>query len=142
VVNLLIYLADQLLRGCQSTDNQFQALQNQEIEGFSVHGSRLLELEAEVVQIQLFIRISLCYLISVDQQDLVLGGFFCSSLSGHLQTLLYFPIVLDFRTFLSVDNITLFTLVLLKPLREVIFHVFDFFITLFYPLSLYDKKGE
>jgi hypothetical protein len=34
---------------------------------FSVHGSRLHELEAEVVQIQLFIRISLCYLISVDQ---------------------------------------------------------------------------
>jgi hypothetical protein len=34
VVNLLIYLADQLLRGCQSADNQFQALQNQEIEGF------------------------------------------------------------------------------------------------------------
>jgi len=55
VVNLLNYLADQLLRGCQSTDNQFQALQNQEIEDFSVHGSRLLELEAEVVQIQLFI---------------------------------------------------------------------------------------
>jgi hypothetical protein len=66
-VNLLIYLAEQLLRGCQSTDNQFQALQNQEIEDFSVHGSRLLELEAEVVQIQLFIRVSLCYLISVDQ---------------------------------------------------------------------------
>jgi hypothetical protein len=34
VVNLLIYLADQLLKGCQSADNQFQALQNQEIEGF------------------------------------------------------------------------------------------------------------
>jgi hypothetical protein len=33
-VNLLIYLADQLLRGCQSADNQVQALQNQEIEGF------------------------------------------------------------------------------------------------------------
>jgi hypothetical protein len=49
-------------------------LQNQEIEGFSVRGSRLLELEAEVVQIQL-LRISLRYLISVDQQDLVLGGF-------------------------------------------------------------------
>jgi hypothetical protein len=65
-VNLLIYLADQLLRGCQSVDNQFQALQNQEIEDFSVHGSRLPELEAEVVQIQPFIRISLCYLISVD----------------------------------------------------------------------------
>jgi hypothetical protein len=70
-----VNLADQLLRGCQSTDNKFQALQNQEIEDFSVHGSRLPELEAEVVQIQLFIRISLRYLISVDQRDLVLGGF-------------------------------------------------------------------
>jgi len=65
-VNLLIYLADQLLRGCQYEDNQFQALQNQEIEDFLVHGPRLPELEAEVVQIQLFIRISLRYLISVD----------------------------------------------------------------------------
>jgi hypothetical protein len=74
-VNPLSYLADQLLRGCQSADNQFQALQNQEIEDLSVHGSRLPELEAEVVQIQLFIRISLCYLIPVDQQDLILGGF-------------------------------------------------------------------
>jgi hypothetical protein len=74
VVTLLSYLANQLLRGCQSADNQFQALQNQEIEGFSVRGSRLLELEAEVVKIQL-LRISLRYLISVDQQDLVHGGF-------------------------------------------------------------------
>jgi hypothetical protein len=37
--------------------------------------SQLKELEAEVVQIQLFIRFSLNYLISVDQQDLILGGF-------------------------------------------------------------------
>jgi hypothetical protein len=74
MVTLLSYLADQLLRGCQSADNQFQALQNQEIEGFSVRGSRLPELEAEIVQIQL-LRISLRYLISVDQQYLVLGGF-------------------------------------------------------------------
>jgi hypothetical protein len=73
VVNLLNYLADQLLRGCQSADNQVQASQNQEIEDFLVHGSRLPELEAEVVQIQLFIWISLRYLISVDQRDLVLG---------------------------------------------------------------------
>jgi hypothetical protein len=36
---------------------------------------QLQELEAEVVQIQLFIRFSLRYLISVDQQDLVLGEF-------------------------------------------------------------------
>jgi len=59
VVNILIYLADQLLRRCQSADNQVQALQCQVTEGFSVHGSRLLKLEAEVVQIQYFIRISL-----------------------------------------------------------------------------------
>jgi len=50
-------------------------LQNQEIEDLLVHGSWLLELEAEVLQIQPFIRISLRYLISVDQQDLILGGF-------------------------------------------------------------------
>jgi hypothetical protein len=113
VVTLLSYLADQLLRGCQSADNQFQALQNQEIEGFSFRGSRLPELEAEVVQIQLFIRFALRYLISMDQQDLVLGGFLFLFL-GHLQTFLYFPILLDFRTFLSVDIITPFTLVLLR----------------------------
>jgi hypothetical protein len=111
-VTLLSYLADQLLRGCQSGDNQFQALQNQEIEGFSVNGPRFPEL-AEVVQIHLFIRFALHYLISVDQQDLVLGGFLFLFL-GHLQTFLYFPIVLDFRTFLSVDIITLFTLLLLR----------------------------
>jgi hypothetical protein len=75
VVNLLSYLADQLLRGCHSADNQVQALQNQEIEDLSVHGSQLPELEAEVVQIQPFIRISLRYLIPMDQQDLILGGF-------------------------------------------------------------------
>jgi hypothetical protein len=73
-VTLVSYLADQLLRGCQFADNQFQALQNQEVEGFSVRGSGLPELEAEVVQIQL-LRISLRHLILVDQQDLVLGGF-------------------------------------------------------------------
>jgi hypothetical protein len=108
-VNLLIYLAYQLLKKCQSADNQVQALQNQETEGFSVHGSRLPELEAEVVQIQL-LRISLRYLIS----RIWYLEDFCSSLLGHLQTFLYFPIVLDFRKFLSVDIITLVTLVLLR----------------------------
>jgi hypothetical protein len=34
VVNLLIYLVDQLTRGFQSTDNQFQALQTQATKGF------------------------------------------------------------------------------------------------------------
>jgi hypothetical protein len=74
-VNLLIYLADQLLRGYQSANYQVQATQIQATEGFSVHSSRLQDLEAKVVQIHLFIRISLRYLILVDQQDLVLGGF-------------------------------------------------------------------
>jgi len=72
-VNLIIYLADQLLRGCQSADNQFQALENQEIEGFLVHGSRLPELGAEIVQIQLFVRTSLRLLLLVDQPDWLLG---------------------------------------------------------------------
>jgi len=40
-----------------------------------VYSSRLPELEAEVAQIQLFVWISLRYLLSVHQQDLVLGGF-------------------------------------------------------------------
>jgi hypothetical protein len=75
VVNLLIYLANQLLRGSQSVDNQFQALQNQATEGFSVHGSRLPKLEAEVVQIQPFVQLFLRYLILVDQKNLVFGGF-------------------------------------------------------------------
>jgi hypothetical protein len=42
--------------------------------------------------------------------------------------------------FLSVDIITLFTLVLLRQLGGVIFECF-ILITLFYPLSLCDKKG-
>jgi hypothetical protein len=115
-VNLLIYLADQLLRGCESADNQFQALQNQVTEGFSVYGSRLSELEAKVAQIQLFVRTSLHLLLLVDQQDLVLGRFLFLSLSvvlqtsnllGHFQTLLYFSYFLDFRMFLSVDYLLL-----------------------------------
>jgi hypothetical protein len=113
-VNLLIYLADQLLRGCQSADNQFQALQNQKIEGFSVHGSRLPKLEAEVVQVQLFIRISLCYLISVDQQDLVLRGFLFLSF-GPLADSSLFSYCFGFqRRFCLWILYTLFTLVLLR----------------------------
>jgi hypothetical protein len=82
VVNLLSYPADQLLRGCQSADNQFQALQNQEIEDFLVHGSRLLELEAEVVQIRLF------YTDFSPLLDFSGSAGFCFFLLGHLQTLL------------------------------------------------------
>jgi hypothetical protein len=75
-VNLLFYLADQLLRGCQSVDKQVQPFQNQSTKGFLVHGSWLPDLEPEIVQIQPFVQLSLRYLISVDQGVLVLGGFF------------------------------------------------------------------
>jgi hypothetical protein len=108
-VNLLSYLADQLLRGCQSADNQFQALKNQATEGFSVHGSPLPELEAEVVQIQI-LQISLCYLISVDQQDLVLGGFLFLS---------FWAICRRFSTFLLfwiLECLCLWILLLRSPL--------------------------
>jgi hypothetical protein len=44
-------------------------------ETFQSMVSRLQELEAEVVQIQLFIRFSLRSSLSVHQQDLVLGRF-------------------------------------------------------------------
>jgi hypothetical protein len=47
VVNLLIYLAEQLTTGFQSVDNQFQAMQNQATKGFLVYATRLQELEAE-----------------------------------------------------------------------------------------------
>jgi hypothetical protein len=66
-------------------DNQFQAFQNQVTEGFLVSGSWLQELD-EVVQIKLYVRISLRHLLLVDQQDLVLGGFLFLSLSVVLHT--------------------------------------------------------
>jgi hypothetical protein len=42
---------------------------------------------------------------------------------------------------LSMDITTLFTIILLRQLGGVIFECF-ILITLFYPLSLCDKKGE
>jgi hypothetical protein len=65
-MNLLIYLANQLLGGCQSMNNQFQTLLNLATQEFSVYGSQLQELEAEVAQIQLYVRISLRHLLLVD----------------------------------------------------------------------------
>jgi hypothetical protein len=61
---------------------------------------RIQELEAEVAQIQFNVHISFRHLLSMDQQDLVLGGFRFLSLSvvlqtfdyvGYLQTFLYYP---------------------------------------------------
>jgi hypothetical protein len=68
------------------------------------------------------------------------AGFDTWSL-GHLQTLLYFPIVLNFRTFLFVDNITLFTLVLLRSIRGVIFVVFGFYYSVLSFVPLWQKGG-
>jgi hypothetical protein len=120
-VNLLIYLVDQLLRGCQSADNQFQALQNQATESFSVYGSQLSG--------------STGFWCLED---------FCSSLYQLFYKLLIFGLladssllflfVLNFRMFLSVDFIyTLFTLVLLRN-QGGIFYYYGLSI-LFYPLS-------
>jgi hypothetical protein len=94
-------------------------LQTQATEGFQIYGTRLLELETKVAQIQLIVQIYLRHLLSVDQQDLVHGGFLLLPLSvvlqtsdylGYLQTLLYYPYYfLDFRTFCLWFFNTLFT---------------------------------
>jgi hypothetical protein len=67
VVNLLIHLADQLIRGFQSANDQFQALQTQVTEGFQSMDSLLQELEAEVAQIQINVRNTLHHLMREDQ---------------------------------------------------------------------------
>jgi hypothetical protein len=77
-------------------------LQNQATKGFSVYGSRLQELEAEVAQIQLYVWISLRHLLSVDQQDLVLGGFWFLSLSIVLQTFDFFATCRHFSIILII----------------------------------------
>jgi hypothetical protein len=66
---------------------------------------------------------------------------FCSSFLGHLQTLLYFPIVLDFRTFLFVDFIYIVNPCPVETSRGSIYYCGPSH-TLFYPLSLCEKKGE
>lgn len=141
VVNPLIYLADQLLRGCQSVDNQFQALQNQEIEDFSVHGSKLPDLEAEVVQIQLFIRISLHYLISVDQQDLVLGEFLFLSF-GLLADSSLFSYCFGFQNNFVCGYYYSIYPVLLRHLGGVIFVWFFFLLCFNLCPFVTKKKGE
>lgn len=92
-------------------------------EGFSIYGSQLQELKPKVAQIPLFVRISLGQLLSMDQHDLVLGGFLFPSLSIALQTSDFwatcrlfstFLLFLDFRTFCLWIFYTLFTLVLLR----------------------------
>jgi hypothetical protein len=76
----------------------------------------------------------------VDQQDSILGGFLFLSF-GPLADFSLFPIVLDFRKFLSVDIITLFTLVLLRPLGGVI--VVWFFSLLYFTLFPFvTKRGS
>jgi hypothetical protein len=128
MVNLLIYLVDQLLRGCQFADNPSRALQNQATKGFPVYGSWLQELEAEVAQIQLYLRISLRHLLSLDHQDLVLGRFWFFYLSDVLQTS-------DFLGYLQ----TLFYYPYYFCILELV--VCGFYI-LCLPLSFWDKKGE
>jgi hypothetical protein len=67
-MNLVFYLADQLLRRCQSADNQVQAFQNQATKVFFFFFFFFFFFLSvvEVVQIQPFVRLSLRYLISLD----------------------------------------------------------------------------
>jgi hypothetical protein len=59
-------LADQLTRGFQSADDQFQALQTQVAEGFQSTDFRLQEQEAEVAQIQINVRNTIRHLMLED----------------------------------------------------------------------------
>jgi hypothetical protein len=76
--------------------------------------SRIQELEAEVVQIQLFIQFSLCYLISVDQQDLVLGRIFVPLFWATCRLFSSFLLFWILERFCLWILYTLFTLVLLR----------------------------
>jgi hypothetical protein len=60
-------LADQLTRGFQSAADQFQTLQTQVTKGFQSMDFRLQEQEAEVAQIQINVRNTLCHLMPEDQ---------------------------------------------------------------------------
>jgi hypothetical protein len=51
---------------------RFKLCKIKRLKFFQSMDSQHSELEAKVVQIQSFVQLSLCYLISVDQQDLVL----------------------------------------------------------------------
>jgi hypothetical protein len=66
---------------------------------------------------------------------------FCSSLLGYLQTLLYSPIVLDFRTFLSMDIIYSLYPCPVETSRESILVLWTFY-TLFTLCPFETKKGE
>jgi hypothetical protein len=73
----------------------------------------------------------------VDQQDLVLGGF----LLGHLQTLLYCPSVLDFRTSLFVDFVYYVYPCSVETSRGSILLLWSFY-TLFTLCPFKTKNGE
>jgi hypothetical protein len=66
---------------------------------------------------------------------------FCSSRLGHLQTLLYFPFVLDYRTLLSVDFIYSVYPCPVETSMESILLLWSFY-TLFILRPLETKKGE
>jgi hypothetical protein len=93
MVNLLIYLADQLTKGFQTVDNQFQALETQVTEDFQSMDTRLQELEAEVAQIQLNVWVPLCRVWYLKDFFSSLYQLFYKLLIilGYLQTLLFYP---------------------------------------------------
>jgi phage shock protein A len=66
-VNPFTHLVDQLTKGFQSADDQFQALQTQVTKGFQSMDSQFQELEAEVAQIQIYVQNTPRHLTPKDQ---------------------------------------------------------------------------
>jgi hypothetical protein len=102
-VNLLIYLADQLLRGCQSADNQFQALQNQATEvyfslWFPASGARSLSSTNPA-----FCTDFSPLLAFSGSAEFGTWRIFVPLFWATCRLFSIIPIVLDFRTFLFVN---------------------------------------
>jgi hypothetical protein len=131
VVNLLIYLADQLLRGCQSADNQFQALQNQATEvyfslWFPASGARSLSSTNPA-----FCTDFSPLLAFSGSAEFGTWRIFVPLFWATCRLFSIIPIVLDFRMFLFVIFYTLFALVLLRHEGGILWLRFSYFILSF-----------
>jgi len=108
-------------------------------------------IKREVARIQFNVQISLRLLLSVDQQDLLLGRFLFLSLSvvlqtsdylGYSQTLLYYPYYFwILKLFVCVFYILCLPLHFWNIKGEYFMSGFFFFYFV-YPLYFWDEKGE
>jgi hypothetical protein len=114
---------------------------SQAAESLSVHGSRLPELEAEVVQIQPFLQLSLRYLILADRPDSVLGGFLVPLFWATCRLFSIFLLFWILERFCLWILYTMFTLVLLRHQGGVFYYCgFSILCLPFVPLR--QKGGE